>query len=100
MKKLSTFICFILLVVQVSAQRWIPLKGQHPQAPKVELLASSEHGSTIQFTLEGFGQETVSTPQGPQQIVTVPKMASMLEEGAPDLPLFAIPVMIGESRES
>ena len=47
----------------------------------------------------GFFQEEVSTPQGKQYIITVPKMASMLEEGAPDLPLFAVPVLIGDRAE-
>lgn len=99
MKKLTTFLCLILLGADMMAQRWTPLKRQQPQAPKVALLASSEQGSTIQFTLDGFYQEAVTTPHGPQQVITMPKMASMLEEGAPDLPLFAIPMMIGDRDE-
>ena len=41
----------------------------------------------------------VSTQNGPQQIVSVPKMASMLEAGAPDLPQFPVPAIIGDRAE-
>ena len=99
MKKLSTLICLILLLADATAQRWTPLKSQQPQAPKVALVAASGQNTTVQFTLEGFYQQPVSTPQGQQYVISVPKMASMLEEGAPDLPLFAIPMMIDDLAE-
>lgn len=41
----------------------------------------------------------VSTPKGEQSVIAVPKSASMLEEGAPDLPLFAVPVVIDDNAE-
>lgn len=53
----------------------------------------------MDFSLAGYFSEIVNTPHGQQQIINAPKMVSMLEEGAPDLPLFAIPVAIGDCAE-
>ena len=96
MKKLSALICIIFLTTNIIAQNWTAISRPNPAAPTVKLLSTSEQETTVNFRLEGFFQETVSTPQGPQQIITAPKMASMLEEGSPDLPLFAIPVLIDD----
>lgn len=53
----------------------------------------------MDFSLAGYFSEIVNTPHGQQQIINAPKMVSMLEEGAPELPLFAIPVAIGDCAE-
>ena len=99
MKKLSGFICIIFLTISGFAQDWIPINSLNPTAPTVKLLSSTEQETIVDFSLAGFFSETVNTPQGLQQIINAPKMASMLEEGAPDLPLFAIPVAIGDCAE-
>ena len=99
MKKLSILIGIILLAVNAIAQEWTPMGSAQPAAPTVQLLSCTEQEATVDFRLEGFFQETVVTPRGPQQVISVPKMASMLEEGAPDLPLFAIPLAIGDRDE-
>ena len=96
MKRLSILIVIILLTVNAIAQEWTPMGSAQPAAPSVQLLSCTEQAATVDFRLRGFFHETVVTPRGPQQVVTVPKMASLLEEGAPDLPLFAIPVAIGD----
>ena len=53
----------------------------------------------VDFTLGGFELTRVSTPNGIQNIVSVPKMASMLQAGAPDLPQFPVPAIIGDRAE-
>ena len=68
-------------------------------APKVKLLSDTEQATEVCVTVGGFFKEEVNTPQGKQYIITVPKMASMLEEGAPDLPLFAVPVLVDDMAE-
>ena len=99
MKKLSVFICLIFLSVNLFAQDWVSLGCPNPVAPTIKLLSCSEKETKIDFHLEGFFKETVNTPYGPQQIISVPKTASMLQEGAPDLPLYAIPLAIGDHAE-
>ena len=96
MKKIFIIICIIFLTTSLFAQKWVGCLHQTPDAPQVKLLSDSEQAIEISFTLDGFFKEEVNTPQGLQYVITAPKMASMLEEGAPDLPLFAVPVLIGD----
>jgi hypothetical protein len=63
------------------------------------LVSSSEQQVVVDFTLGGFNLTRVSTPNGIEQVVSVPKMASMLEAGAPDLPHFPVPAIIGDQAE-
>ena len=98
-KPLLITLALVVLTLGAWAQEWIPAGSTQAVAPKVKLLSDSEQATEVCLTLGGFFQEEVSTPQGKQYIITVPKMASMLEEGAPDLPLFAVPVLIGDRAE-
>lgn len=88
-----------MLTINLFAQKWMGCIQPSPAAPEVKLISDTESSTTLLFTLGGFFKEEVNTPNGIQYIITVPKMASMLEEGSPDLPLFAIPVAIGERDE-
>ena len=63
------------------------------------MVSSSEQQVVVDFSLGGFYMTRVSTPNGIQQIVSVPEMAAMLEAGAPDLPQFPIPAIIGDMAE-
>ena len=63
------------------------------------MVSSNEQQVVVDFKLGGFNLTRVSTPNGTQQIVSVPKMASMLEAGAPDLPQFPVPAIIGDLAE-
>lgn len=99
MKKGLAFLIFNLLIINLFSQEWINCGSSTPIAPSVKLLSDSEQETTVSFALQGFFKESVSTPRGQQSLITVPKMASMLEEAAPDLPLFAIPILIGDMAE-
>ena len=81
------------------AQQWTSLGKSEPAAPQVTLVSSSEQQVVVDFTLGGFALAKVNTPNGVQHIVSVPKMASMLEAGAPDLPQFPVPAIIGDKAE-
>ena len=99
MKKVIVLLVVCLASIGLSAQEWVGCIRQTPVAPQVKLIADTEQATEVSFTLGGFFKEEVNTPTGPQYIITAPKMASMLEEGAPDLPLFAIPVLIGDMAQ-
>ena len=90
---------FVALSVMAFAQQWNSLGKSNPAGPEVKLISSSEQQVVVDFTLGGFYLTRVSTPNGEQQIVSVPKMASMLEAGAPDLPHFPVPAIIGDMAE-
>ena len=99
MKKISLFILFNVLVISVFAQEWVNLGSYNPTQPQVVLRSADQKSTTVEFSLNGYFINKVSTPQGLQSIISVPDMASMLEEGSPDLPLFAIPILIDDKAE-
>ncbi len=96
MKKGLLFLLLCFATTYLFSQEWKAVSQQTPSAPKVRLISETEQATELCFTLEGFYKEEVSTPKGLQNIITVPKMASILEEGSPDLPLYAIPVLIDD----
>ena len=90
------FLIACLVATNLFPQEWVSCFQQNPEGPKVKLISDTEQETELCFTLGGFFKESVDTQKGLQYIITVPKMASMLEEGSPDLPLFAIPVLIDD----
>ena len=89
MKK-TLFLLFVLLVAG---------GGFAQKAPQAKLISSSEDRIVVNFQLNGFSTIKVQTPQGEQCIVNVPEMAANLEAGAPELPTFPIPTIIGDFAE-
>ena len=99
MKNLTLVLAFILLSINGFTQEWVSLGGKSPSKPETVLLSQSDDEIIVRLALDGFSINKILTPRGMASIVSVPKMASMLEEGAPDLPLAAIPVAIGDTDE-
>ncbi len=99
MKKVLVILILTLATLPLFSQEWVNCGSPSPSAPELKLMSSSEQGSTVSFALTGFFMEKVDTPRGSQYLITVPKMASMLEEGAPDLPLYAISMAIDDVSE-
>jgi hypothetical protein len=99
MKKVLLSLVFVALSVMAFAQQWTSFGKSTPSRPEVKLISSSERQIIVDFSLGGFNLTKVNTPNGIQQIVSVPKMASMLEAGAPDLPQFPVPAIIGDLAE-
>ena len=89
MKK-TLFILLALLMVG---------SGFAQKAPQTKLISSTENRIVVNFQLNGYNTSKVITPQGEQFIVSAPKMTSMLKAGAPDLPMFSIPAIIGDLAE-
>ena len=99
MRKALFTLIFVALSTMTFAQQWTSISKSNPASPEVKLISSSEKEVIVDFTLGGFDLERVSTPNGIQHVVSVPKMASMLEAGAPDLPQFPVPAIIGDMAE-
>jgi hypothetical protein len=99
MKKVFLSLVFVAVSAMAFAQQWTSISKNAPSGPEVKLVSSSEQQVVVDFSLGGFNLTRVSTPNGIQQIVSVPKMASMLEAGAPDLPQFPVPAIIGDRAE-
>ena len=99
MKKTVFTLAFVAISIMTMAQQWVGIDSSMPTAPQVKLVSSSESQVVVDFSLSGFTMTRVETPNGTQQVVSVPKMASMLEAGAPDLPHFPVPAIIGDVAE-
>ena len=81
------------------AQEWHGITSETPSQMKTTLVSSTENEIVVDVQIAGFYTTTVRTPNGPQVIVSVDKMGSMLEAGAPDLPNAPISVVIGDRAE-
>lgn len=95
MKIIFTFLAIILMLsAGLHAQSWQPLGSQTPVPVKHQLQQTDDESIVIQFNLEGFFMKSVETPRGREYIISVPEMVSMLEEGAPDIPKYAVSAII------
>ena len=99
MKRVVFTLALVAMSIMTMAQQWVGINGNTPAAPQVKLISSSEAQVVVDFSLSGFTMTKVSTPNGIQQIISVPKMATMLEAGAPNLPHFPVPAIIGDMAE-
>ena len=103
MKKTVLSFLFVALSVMAFAQQWTSISknsvNTEPAGPEVKLISSNEKQIVVDFSLDGFNLTRVNTENGVQMVVSVPKMASMLEAGAPDLPHFPVSVIIGDMAE-
>lgn len=97
-KSILTTIC-LFLAAGLIAQEWHGLQSERPTSPKIILATDTENQKTIEFELGGFFSQQIETPSGIQTLITVPKMASRLEAGFPDLPQIPVPVIIGDLSE-
>ena len=73
--------------------------GFAQKAPTTKLISSTDEQIVVNFQLNGYTTAKVQTPQGEQFVVNAPKMAAIMEAGAPDLPMFPIPAIIGDQAE-
>lgn len=100
MKKLFLAVAIFLFgIINSSAQEWIGVDKSIPVKIQESLVLSSEEEIIVDVKVGGFFQNEVKTPYGNQMIITGEDMASMLVEGAPDLPMYPISMIIGDNAE-
>lgn len=79
------------------AGSWKAVNSDIPAASKAVVLSSDIQSSTVQLQLQGYFLEPVMTPAGKSWKVTSPGGSQLLEAGAPDLPKFAVSLIIPET---
>lgn len=99
MKRLTLIVAFLFGIVGVHAQEWIGLDKAAPVRIQESLVASSEEEVIVNVKVGGFFKEKVATPNGEQFIISGDDMAPMQVAGTPDLPLYPIPIIIGDKAE-
>ena len=98
MRKCFLSIVFTLFSIVVVASNGGGWGSGQPLRPTVTC-SQREGDILVRFFLNGYSTRQVTTPRGSACVITAPKMVSLLEEGAPDLPMYAIPVAIGDKDE-
>lgn len=99
MKKTLLSAFFLVFSFMGFAQEWHGITSDTPSQMKRTLISSTENETVIEVSLGGFYTKNVRTPEGKQVVVSVNKMATELEAGAPQLPYDVIPVAIGDMAE-
>lgn len=91
------FLTFVLFsTLSVFSQQWIPISSDKPKPIETSLLSSSEDAITVRLQVNGFYKSEVNTPLGEAFIINVPKAVNTLNVGEPNLPMVAIPAIIGD----
>ena len=94
MRKTLSFLLVLLLVLNAHATEWVKINSQTPVAGEITLLTSNTTNSVVQFQLDGFWKNIVSTSKGDAWIISAPDAAPNLEKGSPDLPTYAASIII------
>ena len=85
-----------MLTVVTFGQQWVAIKSDSPSTIQTTLVASSESQITVNLQVPGFYALEVTTPRGEANIISVPRTVSTAAAGEPNLPMIAVPVIIGD----
>lgn len=99
MKRQFLLIVFFMSFMLTFGQNWTKITSDSPKDIQYQLLSSSEDRIVLEFSIPGFYKQNVETPMGKQAIISVPEMVSMLEKAAPDLPIYALSSIIGNTAK-
>ena len=94
------FLSFVLVAISVVTfgQQWIAIKSDTPATMQTTLVASSEAKVTVNLQVPGFYAMEVTTPRGEANIIAVPKTVSTAQAGEPNLPMIAVPAIVGDRQ--
>ena len=87
-----------MLTVVTFGQQWVALKSNTPSTIQTNLVSSSESQTTVNLQVPGFFTQTVTTPRGEANIISVPKTVSTASAGEPNLPMIAVPAIVGDRQ--
>ena len=100
MRKLFFAVAVLLSTTMLlSAQEWVGVERNASTRIQESLVSSSEEEIVIDVKVAGFFQSAVKTQRGQQVVISGEDMASMLVAGAPDLPMYPISMIIGNTAE-
>ena len=88
----------VLLTVVTFGQQWVAIKSDAPSTIQTTLVASSENQITVNMQVPGFYTFEVTTPRGEANIISVPRTVSTAAAGEPNLPMIAVPAIIGDQQ--
>ena len=98
MKKHILTALLVMLTVVTFGQQWVAIKSNTPSTIQTTLVASSESQITVNLQVPGFYAFEVTTPRGEANIISVPRTVSTAAAGEPNLPMIAVPAIIGDRQ--
>ncbi|MCR5040379.1 MAG: hypothetical protein K6A94_13720, partial [Bacteroidales bacterium] len=98
MRKVLTTFVLMLLATLTFGQQWVAIKSGTPSTIQTTLVSSSESQITVNLQVPGFYTFEVTTPRGEANIISVPRTVSTAAAGEPNLPLIAVPAIIGDMQ--
>ena len=87
-----------MLSVVTFGQQWVAIKSGTPSTIQTTLVSSSENQITVNLQVPGFYAMEVTTPRGQANVISVPKTVSTVAAGEPNLPMIAVPAIIGDMQ--
>ena len=90
----------LLAPISLFSQQWVSLSSQRPCPVKTELLSSTEDVITVELQVPGYYVLDVNTPKGEANIISISKAVNTLNAGEPNLPMIAIPAIIGDDASA
>ena len=98
MRKHFITLLLVMLSVVTFGQQWVAIKSDNPSTIQTTLVSSSENQITVNLQVPGFHAIEVATPRGAANIISVPRTVSTAQAGEPNLPMIAIPAIIGDQQ--
>ena len=88
----------VMLSIVTFGQQWVAIKSNNPSTIQTTLVSSTESQITVNLQVPGFYTLEVTTPRGEANIISVPKTVSTAAAGEPDLPMIAVPAIVGDRQ--
>ena len=88
----------VMLTVVTFGQQWVAIKSNTPSTIQTTLVSSAENQITVNLQVPGFYAFEVTTPRGEANIISAPKIVSTAAAGEPDLPMIAVPAIVGDRQ--
>lgn len=98
MKKSILTLLLVALSIVTFGQQWNAITSDTPNIIRKQLVASTEQSITVNVQVTGFYTTEVVTPRGVANVVSMPKTVSTALAGEPNLPMIAIPAIIGDNQ--
>ena len=98
MKKHILSALLVMLTVVTFGQQWVAIKSDVPSTIQTSLVSSTENQITVNLQVPGFYATEVTTPRGEANIISVPRTVSTAAAGEPNLPMIAVPAIIGDRK--
>ena len=87
-----------MLTVVTFGQQWVAINSDTPSTIRTTLVSSSENQITVNLQVPGFYALEVNTPRGEANIISVPKTVTTTAAGEPNLPMIAVPAIVGDAQ--